>query len=613
MNVKRYFASTAREALRALKAELGADAIVLSNRAVDGGVEILALPAEAVGVIDNGASSRGEPASTTPLATAQTAVAAPRSMGADRSGSPGEDDYTVSLSSSRRRAAGADGGARGGPAPARGPSGHAPAGRAMHGEFDTIGDRYAFDAEHPRQTASQPAQQPRSARDLHDHIDPRTRDDGRASAQVIRPFAPPRMETPDYLMRKRDENPEGGPYGYDDDLQGRAPYDENAWSSRSTPRNDASGAPHGAPGSARGVRRDAGREARGHGDRDTRTAIEARVKIDDAVSYPTPSAEPEPDTRIRDLQQANAQLMEELSGIRGMIERQLAGFAWGEIRRNAPARAEIVGELLDAGFSAALSRQLADAVGEHVSIEEAREVVRNALARDLRAMSSDADLIDRGGVYALVGPTGVGKTTTTAKIAARCVVRHGAEKLALITTDGYRIGAQEQLRIYGRILGVPVFPVRDAADLRQTLGELRGKHMVLIDTVGMSQRDRMVAQQAAMLMGAGNVRRLLLLNATVRGDTLDDVIRAYRGPDLAGCVFTKVDEAATLAPVIGAAIMHELDVMYVTNGQRVPEDLHLPNRSYLMHRALRVQHGESPWHMKPDEAALMMAAAAGGA
>lgn len=324
--------------------------------------------------------------------------------------------------------------------------------------------------------------------------------------------------------------------------------------------------------------------------------------------------EPEPrnrraeDERIRALQEANGKLMAELGGIRGMIERQLAGFAWSETRRNAPARAEIVGELLEAGFSGSLARQLATTVGEGATLQEAREAVKSALARDLRAMSSDADLIDQGGVYALVGPTGVGKTTTTAKIAARCVVRHGAEKLALITTDGYRIGAQEQLRIYGRILGVPVFPVRDASDLRQTLAELSGKHMVLIDTVGMSQRDRMVAQQAAMLAGAGRVRRLLLLNATCRGDTLDDVIQAYRGPDLAGCILTKVDEAASLAPAIGAAITGELEVLYVTNGQRVPEDLHLPNRAYLLHRAMRAQSDDSPWKLQGDEAAFMMAA-----
>ena len=238
--------------------------------------------------------------------------------------------------------------------------------------------------------------------------------------------------------------------------------------------------------------------------------------------------------------------------------------------------------------------------------------MREVLSRGLSLIKSDADIIDRGGVYAIVGPTGVGKTTTTAKLAARCVVRHGAENLALITTDSYRIGAHEQLRIYGRILGVTVHVVRDAADLRTTLRDLAGKHMVLIDTVGMSQRDQAVAEQAAMLNAAGEVRRLLLLNATARGDTLDDVVRAYAGkgmgPDLAGVVFTKVDEAASLAPVLDAAIRHELDVFYVANGQRVPEDLHLPNRAYLLHRALKELPDDSPHQLFGDEAGLLLAA-----
>jgi flagellar biosynthesis protein FlhF len=303
--------------------------------------------------------------------------------------------------------------------------------------------------------------------------------------------------------------------------------------------------------------------------------------------------------------------MSELGGIRGMIERQLAAFAWGDTRRNAPGAAEVLGELLDAGFPTRLARKLVESVDEAHSADEARNVVRNTLGRDLRAMSSDADLIDRGGVFALVGPTGVGKTTTTAKIAARCVMRHGADKIALITTDGYRIGAQEQLRIYGRILGVPVFPVRDASDLRQTIAELRGKHMILIDTVGMSQRDEMVMKQAAMLSGAGNVHRLLLLNATASGETLDDVIDAWKGPDLAGCVLTKVDEAVSLAPAVGAAISNGLEVFYVTNGQRVPEDLHLPNRAYLLHRSLNARVRDPAWKLDADEAALKFAAGAG--
>lgn len=479
MNVKRYFAPTAREALRALKEALGPDAIVLSNRAVEGGVEILALPGEAVSALQ-AANRAAVAAKSPPAANVASARSMPAAAPASNPAEAADSDFRVSLSALAASAA---------------------------------------------RNAARPAASPAAAQ-----------------AQEMRPFSPPRIETSDFAPRPR-----------------QLPLPPVA------------------------------------------VAPATRAASDEFGS-----------ARMRELQETNARLMEELSGIRGMIERQLAGFAWGETRRHAPARAALLGELLEAGFSASIARKLAEAVREDASRIEAREAAGVALDRMVRARASDEDFIDHGGVFALVGPTGVGKTTTTAKLAARCVVRHGASRLALITTDGYRIGAQEQLRIYGRILGVPVFSVRDGADLRQTLAGLRNKHMVLIDTMGMSQRDRMVAEQAKMLSGVGDVRRLLLLNATARGDTLDDVVRAYAGPDIAGCILTKVDEAASLAPALDVAVRHGLDIRYLTNGQRVPEDLHLPNRAYLLHRALREHSAESPWHLHEDEAGMMLAAVGGG-
>ena len=300
------------------------------------------------------------------------------------------------------------------------------------------------------------------------------------------------------------------------------------------------------------------------------------------------------------------QLMGEMRSIKALLERQLSGFAWGEMSREAPVRALALAEMLDAGFSGQLTRQLCQEMPAELNIEAGRKWLQGAINRRLRTLGDDNDIIERGGVFALVGPTGVGKTTTTAKLAARCVVRYGADKLALLTTDGYRIGAHEQLRIYGRILGVPVHVVRDGEDLRHTLADLKDKHMVLIDTVGMSQRDRMVAEQAAMLMRAGEVNRLLLLNATSRGDTLDDVVSAYAGEDLAGCILTKMDETASLAPAIDVAVRHGLLLCYVTNGQRVPEDLHLPNRNYLLHRAFKLPTENSPHRLQGEEAGLVV-------
>lgn len=302
-----------------------------------------------------------------------------------------------------------------------------------------------------------------------------------------------------------------------------------------------------------------------------------------------------------------AQLMQEMQSIKSLLEKQLAGFAWGEMSRQNPAQAMLLSELLDAGFSSALSRRLVDEMPKEITSNDGRKWLASAVNRRLRTSTADNDIIDQGGVFALVGPTGVGKTTTTAKLAARCVVRYGAERLALLTTDGYRIGAHEQLRIYGRILGVPVHVVRDSDDLRRSLVELRDKHLILIDTVGMSQRDRMVAEQAAMLTRAGEVKRLLLLNAGSRGDTLDDVVRAYSGEDLAGCILSKVDEAASLGPALDVVVRHRLLLAYIANGQRVPEDMHLPNRNYLLHRAFKLPADSSPHRLNTDDVGLVVA------
>lgn len=300
------------------------------------------------------------------------------------------------------------------------------------------------------------------------------------------------------------------------------------------------------------------------------------------------------------------EVMDEIRSLRKIVEQHLAGFAWGEVARSEPVKTEILRQMLDAGFSPQFARDMLTDLPREMNSIEAMAWVKGAADRSLMTIGNENDIVDRGGVYALVGPTGVGKTTTTAKLAARCVLRHGPSKVALVTTDGYRIGAHEQLRIYGRILGVSVHLVKDANELRQTLVELQHKHMVLIDTMGMSQKDKLVPELTDMLAGC-DVQRLLLLNSTSRGDTLDDVVRAYAGETLAGCILTKIDEAASLATALDVIMRHGLRLLYVSNGQRVPEDLHLPNRSYLLHRAFKDVPESSPHKFDGVEPALMMA------
>lgn len=478
MTVRRFVGATARDCLRRAKEVLGADAVVVSNRAVEGGVEIVAMSPESLDAISQQMRPTGAAPASRPAPPADPAY---------------DMDYTVSLSAARREAA-------------RQP-----------------GPPLVRPWEPPKHPAAE---------------------EGTMRAPALAPAAPNAAPTPS-APRSPGVKAERYPMP--------APVD------RLTPP------PHEPP-----------------------PAVAERAR-------PAPSKEANPQT---------AQLIDEVRIIKELLERQLAGFAWGEMAREAPARAQLLTEMLGSGFSGGLARRLVQEMAADLSPDDGRKWLTAAVNRRLRTLSSEADFIDRGGVFALVGPTGVGKTTTTAKLAARCVVRYGADSLALLTTDGYRIGAHEQLRIYGRILGVPVFVVRDAEDLRRTLADLHGKHMVLIDTVGMSQRDRMVAEQAAMLSRSGEVNRLLLLNAGSRGDTLDDVVRAYGGEDLAGCILTKVDEATALAPALDCIVRNGLTLAYVGNGQRVPEDLHLPNRKYLLHRAFKVGAGETAHSLGREEVAL---------
>ena len=298
-------------------------------------------------------------------------------------------------------------------------------------------------------------------------------------------------------------------------------------------------------------------------------------------------------------------VMAELKAVRELLETQLATLAWGESMRRSPLRVKFTRLLLAAGFSPALARGALAKLPDDYSDEQGGKWLAELLARNVPVVEPEDNLVTRGGVYAIVGPTGVGKTTTTAKLAARCVVRFGADNLALVTTDSYRIGAQEQLRTYGKILGVPVHVVQDESGLAGAIASLRRKHLVLIDTVGMGQRDSRVIEQVSMLANSG-AKRILVLNTTSHGETLEDVVRAFQGKALAGCIISKSDEAVRIGSVLDTVMRHRLRVHFVANGQRVPEDLHEANAQYLVHRALKSPAPVQAFRLSEEDFPLLM-------
>lgn len=299
-----------------------------------------------------------------------------------------------------------------------------------------------------------------------------------------------------------------------------------------------------------------------------------------------------------------------LDALRGSLESRMDGLLWGGPQGPGaePVKAALLRSLLECGFSMPLVRSLLERLPADMDRHAALAWSRNELVASLPVLRDEDELLADGGVFALVGPTGVGKTTTLAKLAARCVDREGRDQVAMLTTDMFRIGALEQLQIYGRLMGIPAHSVRDADELKQALAHLGSRRIILIDTTGISQRDRKVAAQAALLHAAGRpVRRLLVLNAASQGDTLDEVAHAYRngaGEDVVGCIVTKLDEATRIGPALDTAIRHRLPIHYVSVGQQVPADMAVAEAQPLIDRALEAAMGQASALYAPSEADL---------
>jgi flagellar biosynthesis protein FlhF len=296
------------------------------------------------------------------------------------------------------------------------------------------------------------------------------------------------------------------------------------------------------------------------------------------------------------------EMMSELRSMRGLIEQRFGALAFMEKLQRQPRQAQLSQRLLSAGFSPALIRKLVPSLP--VDVEEGAWA-SSVLERNLATGERDAPLEDVGGVYALIGATGVGKTTSTAKLAAAFATRHGAANLGLITLDAYRVGAHEQLRTYGRILGVPVHTAHDRASLEDLLDLLSGKRMVLIDTAGMAQRDSRTGELLEMLSHR-SINRVLVVNASAQGETIEDQLAAYAASSCKGLILSKLDEAVKLGPALDSVIRHKLKVLAVANGQRVPEDWHRLSAHALVQRALR--GGGSPaWRHDESDMNLIFA------
>lgn len=322
------------------------------------------------------------------------------------------------------------------------------------------------------------------------------------------------------------------------------------------------------------------------------------------AAVPPPPPPPLPPSDIAVLQPMmeqhaleTARMRNELGGLRQLLEQQLSSLAWNDMERRSPMRARVLRDMSRLGIETDVARRLIDELPEDINADQARYLPLGLLSRSLRV--SGRGLADVCGVIALVGPTGVGKTTTIAKLAACAVKHHGPAKVALVSTDHYRIGAAAQLEHYGRLMGVRVYPAYDAMGLAQTLHLLRDHHTVLVDTAGVSGGDPRLQQQMDVLReatahGAAQLRACLVLAANAQAPALDESVRAYLPIKPSACIATKLDEAPSLGGLLSVLIRHGIPLDCTTDGQRVPEDISAADARVLVCRAAQQQRRLGP-------------------
>lgn len=277
----------------------------------------------------------------------------------------------------------------------------------------------------------------------------------------------------------------------------------------------------------------------------------------------------------------------EITTLRNLVEKQLTGLAWGEVARKNPLRAKLLRQLLELDFSPQLTAKIADAASTQEDYTKAWQVALTTVSNKLPVIKED--LIETGGIVALLGATGVGKTTTIAKLAARFAMRSGRNNVALVTTDSYRIGAHEQLRTYGRILGIPVRMAKNKTELVEILKVLSDKDFVLVDTAGMSQRDQRLLQQFTLIRDcAPALTTLLVLSATTHRAGLEEAAKIFSNVSIDGCILTKLDETTNLGGALSVLIECNIPLAFVCDGQKVPEDIHMARAHAIINRCVLI-------------------------
>ncbi|MCY9851075.1 flagellar biosynthesis protein FlhF [Vibrio mediterranei] len=494
MKIKRFFARDMRQALLQVKDELGAEAVIMSNKKVAGGVEIVA-------AVD------GDSSPSEPRQMQSNALAAPTRP---------QSGYDGSRQTNDRQADGRNHNS----------------GRSLKDDVVNLNQK---------SSASAPSVTDRFANMLKNYRGA----DSNASKSASTP-----PDSLSALLERQSERAKSVSDGYQNSdryqyaQENRSDFDsrDNRSSVRSTGRHQFAENSTDAP-------------RRGSSPRDAKIGEELEA------------------------------MKEDMSSIRRLLEHQVSGLMWQEVERREPLRAMLIKRLERMGLSPELSDQLACYIPEDTPPQKAWKALLSLVSDQI--VVSKQDILRKGGIVALLGPTGVGKTTTVAKLAARAAMEYGSDNVALVTTDTYRIGAHEQLSIYGRIMGCPVRVAKDSEELADVLYQLRNRRLVLIDTAGMGQRDVRLSEQLDTLMQESGevIHSYLVLPATAQRQVLQETLDHFRRIPLSGCIMTKLDESLSLGEFISVVVQNALPVTYIANGQRVPEDIVIAQPKYMVAKA----------------------------
>jgi flagellar biosynthesis protein FlhF len=299
-------------------------------------------------------------------------------------------------------------------------------------------------------------------------------------------------------------------------------------------------------------------------------------------------------------QHAIKEMRQELSSLRNILQFQVSGLIEQEKNRKHPLHGYLLQRLQQMGISDALAEEVVSYAPEAADERQSWLFLLKLLAN--RLQTKHDDILSQPGVIALMGPTGTGKTTTIAKLAAQASQKFGVEQVAIITLDNYRIGAYEQIATYGKIIGCSVKQAQNSNELSDLLYQFRNKRLVLVDTAGFSQKDiRLIKQLDTMKQNTcANIRNYLVMQANCQYRVMQQTVNEYRQISLQGCILTKLDECYSLGEVISVAIENKLQICYLADGQRVPEDLQSASTKFLITSAAKLYKKFGLIHTSPN-------------